>query len=283
MRALRSAVLAATLIVAVAAPASSPSADEPEASAWVDLPNSRARLVASGAASAKGSRLVGVELELAEGWKIYWRMPGDAGVPTTFDWKASTNAAAVKVRYPRPVRMSEAGVQVIGYKKAVLFPLEVTPADPGRPVGLKIALEFGICHDICIPVATTLELTLTPGGAAGKGDAVKAALERVPRSAAERRKTDPWWKRVARVDDKAGAHLEVDVHFPAGTKGADLFIEAPEGLYVPFLKRLGEDAGLVRYAVQLAPDLAKDLRGKTLTLTMVSEGGASEGQWTFPK
>jgi hypothetical protein len=28
--------------------------------------------------------------------------------------------------------------------------------------------------------------------------------------------------------------------------------------------------------------LAKDLKGKTLTVTLVSEGGATEAQWTAP-
>ncbi len=71
--------------------------------------------------------------------------------------------------------------------------------------------------------------------------------------------------------------------FPGGTKGADVFIEAPDGIYVPLPKKLAEDAqGVVRYAVELAPALAKELRGKTVTLTMVSDAGASEGQWTLP-
>jgi len=61
-----------------------------------------------------------------------------------------------------------------------------------------------------------------------------------------------------------------------------VFVEAPDGIYLPFAKRLGESAGIVRYAVELAPDLGKDLRGKTVTLTMVSDAGSSEGEWTFP-
>jgi DsbC/DsbD-like thiol-disulfide interchange protein len=181
--------------------------------------------------------------------------------------------------------MDEAGSEVIAYKKAVLFPVEVKPQDASRPVGLKLVLEYGICRDICVSANATLELSLAPGPTAGKtagkADAVAAALARVPRAGSERRKTDPWWQKVAEVGGEAGSRLEIDVTFPGGTKGADLFIEAPEGLYVPLPKRLSEDAGVIRYAVQLTPDDVKHLRGKTLTLTMVSDAGASEGQWTF--
>ena len=83
-------------------------------------------------------------------------MPGDAGVPPTFDWAGSANAATIKVLYPAPMRMPEAGGEAIGYKQAVLFPIEVTPQDPAKPVVLKLALEFGICREICIPATAKL-------------------------------------------------------------------------------------------------------------------------------
>jgi DsbC/DsbD-like thiol-disulfide interchange protein len=252
------------------------------ASPWAQLPASRARLVASGDRTAGGSWLAGIEIVMDEGWKTYWRTPGDAGVPPIFDWKGSTNTAAVKVLYPAPIRMNEAGSEVIAYKKAVLFPVEVKPRDASRPVDLKVTLEYGICRDLCISASTTLELSLEPGRTAGKADALEAALERVPRAGSERRKTDPRWKSVAEVGGDGGRRLEIDVMFPAGTKGADLFLEAPEGLYVPLPKKLSEDAdGTIRYAVPLTPDDIRQLRGKTLTLTMVSDAGSSEGRWTF--
>jgi DsbC/DsbD-like thiol-disulfide interchange protein len=277
MRALLTAAVAATFAVAAAAPTGSQPAEL--ASPWAELPASRVRLVAGGARA--GVYRVAVEIVMAEGWKTYWRTPGDAGVPPTFDWSGSTNAAEVKVLYPAPMRMEEAGGEVVGYKNAVLFPVDVKPQDASRPVALRLQLEYGICRDICIPASAKLELALPPGEAGRPSDALKAAAERVPRSKAERRKTDPWWKRVAAVGGE-GPRLEIDVAFPGGSKGADLFVEAPAGLYLPLPKKLSEDAqGVVRYAVALSPDLARDLRGKTLTLTMVSDAGSSEGEWRF--
>src|SRR4051812_40829530 len=45
---------------------------------WVEGHNSRARLVA-------GNGIAAVELQMPEGWKTYWRTPGDAGgVPPSF-------------------------------------------------------------------------------------------------------------------------------------------------------------------------------------------------------
>ncbi len=117
-------------------------------SAWAEQHASRVRLVAGGAKAAGGPSLAGLQIVLDEGWKTYWRLPGDAGVPPTFDWAGSSNVAAITVLYPAPQRMPEAGGVAVGYKQSVLLPIEVTPQDPAKPVALKLALEFGVCREI---------------------------------------------------------------------------------------------------------------------------------------
>jgi DsbC/DsbD-like thiol-disulfide interchange protein len=257
-------------------------------SAWVELHASQARLVASPSGGPRGGRLAGLEVAMQDGWKTYWRMPGDGGVPPTFDWSGSVNAADINVLYPAPMRMPEAGGEVIGYKRAVLFPLEVTPQDPAKPVALKLSLELGICREICVPVTATFDLTLPPPGSvathhkATPHDAVAAAIDRVPRSQAKRRPHDPELKQIAVGNAESRSRLAVSAIFH-GSKDADVFVEAPDGLYVPLPRREAQDVdGVVLFGVDLSADLARDLKGKTLTVTLVSETGASEAQWTVP-
>src|SRR5262245_54803089 len=133
------------------------------ATPWLELHAARARLLAGPpAAEASRSYLAGFEVSLAEGWKTYWRTPGDAGVPPLFDWTGSSNAATIKVLYPAPHRMQEPGAQTIGYSSTVIFPIEVTPGDRGKPVELKLTVEFGICREICIPAEAKLSLIVSP-------------------------------------------------------------------------------------------------------------------------
>jgi DsbC/DsbD-like thiol-disulfide interchange protein len=282
MTALRIAAAAALGLAAATPARAEPVKETAAASPWVELHASRARLVAGPAKAAGGARLAGLEIVMEDGWKTYWRMPGDAGVPPSFDWSGSVNAADVKVLYPAPMRMAEAGGEVIGYKHAVLFPIEVTPQDAAKPVALELALEFGICRDICVPAVANLKLALPPAaGKAAKPDAVAQAVERVPRPAASRRPTDPELKQVRVEDGEPGARLTVAADFH-GAKEGDVFVEAPEGLYVPMLRRLGNgEGGVVRFATDVPAPLARDLKGKTVTLTLVSEAGAIEAKWTF--
>ena len=201
------------------------------ASPWVELHAARVRLLA-GAPAVKSAKsyLAGVEITLAEGWKTYWRTPGDAGVPPLFDWTGSTNVAAIKVRYPAPHRMQEPGAETIGYKSAVIFPVEVVPSDPGKPVDLKLTAEFGVCRDICIPAEAKLSLTLLPSQLEGDASpALIAALERVPRPQASRRASDPEVRRVTASLDGGAPRLSIEARFPQGGRGADVFVEAPDG------------------------------------------------------
>src|SRR5690606_3324502 len=66
-----------------------------------DAEPARLRLV-SGVAGTKGQDAVriGLHVALAPGWKTYWRSPGEAGIPPSFDWSGSRNLAAATVLWP---------------------------------------------------------------------------------------------------------------------------------------------------------------------------------------
>ena len=167
----------------------------------------------------------------------------------------------------------------------MLFPVEIVPKDASRPVGLALTLEFGVCREICIPAEAKFAFVLNPAGMSGNpAPRMLAALERVPRRSASRRVDDPQLKRATASLEGAAPRLTIDAHFPRGSDSADLFVEAPDGIYVPLPKRVeAEGDGLVRFEVNLARGgNAGELKGKTLTLTLVSSAGATEATWTVP-
>jgi DsbC/DsbD-like thiol-disulfide interchange protein len=84
-----------------------------------------------------GTHLAALHLRLAEGWKTYWRVPGDAGIVPQFDWSRSQNTASVRARWPRPMIFSQNGYRSIGYEGELVLPLEVVPQQAGKPVALQ--------------------------------------------------------------------------------------------------------------------------------------------------
>jgi len=251
------------------------------ASPWTQEPHTRARLIAGGRAAAAPADAiaVGIEIELAEGWKTYWRNPGSSGVPPLFDWSASMNLASAEVRYPAPSRIADRGGDVIGYKKRLVLPVVVRPKDQKRDVTLTLAIEYGVCKDICIPVQKRLELVLSPGAEQRPVAADLAhAFERVPRPITARRPSDPELRSAKVVLEGEKPAIRLEAAFPGGAEGADLFVEAPDGLWIPMARPDGAPTGdTATFVVDLTEgaDIA-DLKGKTVRITLVSRNGQSE-------
>ena len=136
---------------------------------WASLDHSAVRLIAGEAAGE--TRMAGLEIRLAEGWKTYWRMPGELGAPPDFDWSGSTNVASVDVAWPIPHRLHDEGGESVGYKHHVVFPLTVRLEKPGQPAHLDLKLFYAVCKDICVPAnaVITLDLGSAPPSTADLG------------------------------------------------------------------------------------------------------------------
>jgi DsbC/DsbD-like thiol-disulfide interchange protein len=242
------------------------------ASPWAEGHNSRARLIA-------GDGVAGVELQLPEGWKTYWRNPGDAGgVPPSFDWSQSGNLANVQVLYPAPKRFTDRSGDTVGYKGTVVFPLRLTPKDPAKPIDLRLTMDYGVCKEICIPGEAALELAVAPEKGSGIPAEIADALARVPAADNERRPDDPILKDVHSELGGTKPRLVLNAEFPGGADHADIFIEAPPGLYVPLPKKIADDGnGHATFEVDLSDGIdLKDLKDQKLTATLTSDKGQSE-------
>ena len=133
---------------------------------------------------AGGDHMAGLEISLRDGWKTYWRAPGDAGIPPRFDWRGSNNLDGVEVIWPSPRVISQGGLRSIGYKDHVVLPLRIRPKRAGRPVTLDGTIEMGVCSDICVPVTLSARQVL-PFDQTRPTPRIAAALASRPYSAAE--------------------------------------------------------------------------------------------------
>jgi len=139
--------------------------------------------VLDGGVTKRGTHQAALRLTLADGWKTYWRAPGDAGIPPQFDWGRSRNVEAVTLSWPTPKVFDQNGLRSIGYKHQLVLPVEITPSRPGQPVRLKGEIELGLCKDICVPARLSFDQTLDQDAA--RNPAIVAALAERPYSASE--------------------------------------------------------------------------------------------------
>jgi DsbC/DsbD-like thiol-disulfide interchange protein len=210
-----------SLLAACALIAAAGAANAEDASPWAPDSRSAFRLLAG--ANGAGSNLLraGIEIKLQPGWKTYWRYPGDSGVPPRFDFAGSDNLGRVKVLYPAPHLYTDDNVNTLGYKDTVILPLQVTPRQPGKPVRLRLKLDYAVCEKLCIPAIGQSELTL--GAGASAFDAALAASEAkvpTPAAAADIGLT------AKRVTGGIKPLVYVDLKAPTG-KAVELFVEGP--------------------------------------------------------
>src|ERR1700704_3395422 len=87
-------IFSANLVVLLAV---SPPAMADGASAWDGTQRAAVRLIAGERRVEKGATIdrAGIEIRLAQGWKTYWRYPGDAGIPPRFAFAGSRNVKSV--------------------------------------------------------------------------------------------------------------------------------------------------------------------------------------------
>ncbi|MBU2581779.1 MAG: hypothetical protein KJ622_08680 [Alphaproteobacteria bacterium] len=253
---------------------------------WIDGHAHRVRMIAGRMPSESGRAgiqvVAGVEIELEPGWKTYWRVPGEAGgVPPAFDLSQSKNVAEALVLYPAPKRLTDVIGDTIGYKERVVFPVQVTPADPGKPVELVLEFAFGVCRDICIPADANLAVDVPSDSVGGLPTAILEALDHVPRTEATKRPGDP---EVARYETNFSGKqpsVVIDIDFGEKADKGDMFAAAPDGLYLPMARPVQgsglEEAGRKRFIIDLSETIdADELKGKTITLTLVGAKGQSE-------
>lgn len=119
-----------------------------------------AALVFERSAATPGDSFLGaLHLKLADKWHVYWRNPGDSGLPPSATWASSPQVTAGEFRFPAPHAIPLATLMNYGYEHEVVLPFEVkiaADAKPGDILTIGGKFEYLICADICIPEDVTL-------------------------------------------------------------------------------------------------------------------------------
>ena len=212
-------------------------------------------------------------------------MPGSSGMPPRFDWSGSTNLAAdPELVWPIPRRAVTFHESLNTYRDEVVFPIEVRPADPTKPIELRLRLAFAICKDICVPVVAEHRLTLTPSSDTPATDPDNAAL--ISAYTARAPSPDPLAsglsiREVRAVRDGRNAALDIKVTGLSERRRPVVLIEGPAFIRAADgeAKPTG-DLGAWTVRVGLGPATQLNtLSGRRIRITLIDEGRALEQIW----
>jgi thiol:disulfide interchange protein DsbD len=230
-------------------------AQAPRPSKYADLV--RAELVTEESAVAAGATVTaGVRLTMKPGWHVYWRNPGDSGLPPEIAWSLPAGFSAGPVAWPAPERIPVGDLMNFGYESEVLLAVPLTaPAALGSgPVVLRAKVSYLVCERECVPGEASLSASLpvAPAGTSPRPDPRAAPLfaqnrERLP-------VPSPWPVRMEQDGATPVLHLDAP-----GLRARDV-------AFFPY-----SETALEHAAAQTA---TVDAAGLHLRLQRSSQGGA---------
>ena len=135
---------------------------------WLESKYAKVRLISGAQATGNLTEVpAALEFQLKPGWKVYWRSPGDAGLPPEL---MSDNPKQEITRFwPLPERFSLFGIDTFGYSGRVLLPTSIkrqdTKIDAQSDFSFTGEINALVCSDLCVPISGSLSLFLPEGKA----------------------------------------------------------------------------------------------------------------------
>lgn len=177
-----------------------------------------------------------LNVNLDADWKTYWRSPGEGGVAPTFEWKAeSTNIKAFDWSWPTPKRYPVLGVETVGYKDKIHFPLHITVNDPEQPSRLKGTLTLASCTTICVLTDYKIDLhfdltqlSINEDIAFAYAQAVSSVPILVDQSAIDAQKNNANITHISSSWDQFNQQVVVQLSHQIGWQQPDLFIDSSD-------------------------------------------------------
>lgn len=144
------ALLALTLLTFPAAAAET---------AWQEIaPGVRLRMISSDVLAADRTTTVALQLDMPQGTKTYWRIPGESGIATEIDTGGSSGVAGHEILWPYPRIEVVGGLTDFVYRGPTVLPVRLQL--DGERADLRASVVMGICSDVCVPAMASFTLPL---------------------------------------------------------------------------------------------------------------------------
>lgn len=148
-----------------------------------------------------GSFWIGLRMKMDPEWHVYWRNPGDSGLPPSIAWRLPDGATAGLIQWPYPKRINVGPLTSFGFEEEVIFWSEMRlPVHLSlNELNVRAKIDWLACKIECIPGQAELSLILP---------VVKEAEQNIETSERLAKDQFTWparqsdWKISAREDEK---------------------------------------------------------------------------------
>ncbi|GEM_PF-1917498 len=235
-------------------------------SSWIIDQQTKSRLFVGGYDKEKKQLYLGWQISLKDGWKTYWRSPGDAGLPPRWAWTQNRNIQNISIKWPAPKLLHIFDMDTYVYYHEVILPVTIKVSDITKPTSILLNLEYMICAEICIPKEGRYRLDIPDLGHIDVSFFQKALLDR-------HRALVPTVISGNSINVQLDTENMILIDLPADFKPVDdIIIEGPDGLLFGRPK-LVDTTDKNRFTASYSGKQA--IKGQQLTLTLLREDGTA--------
>ncbi|MBD1556366.1 cytochrome C biogenesis protein [Vibrio sp. S9_S30] len=165
-----------------------------------------------------------LEVRLNDGWKTYWRTPGEGGVAPSIDYSTASNIENIQWYWPTPNYYQQFGLTVLGYQDYVAFPLDIMLNNPQTATEMNATLTLPSCTDICVLADYPIRLRFDPKALSPDSETMllhNQAMSLIPLDHGNTTVTRVIWDENSRL-------LNVTLRNETGWERPNLFIETLE-------------------------------------------------------
>ncbi len=107
---------------------------------------------------------VAISLKMDDHWHVYWKNPGDTGMPVSVEWDLPPGFKADSFNWPYPQRLDADAFVGFGYEHEVHFLTRIVPPEHLDVTGnypIKASIKYLVCSDsACLPGENDVQMEI---------------------------------------------------------------------------------------------------------------------------
>lgn len=106
--------------------------------------------------------LLATQIDMTPHWHVYWKNPGDSGLPVKITWETPDGFEITDIEWPVPDKISYDILVNYGYYDQVTLLQTLKPPStlPEGEITLTANINMLVCNEICIPESDQITVTL---------------------------------------------------------------------------------------------------------------------------
>ena len=128
--------------------------------------------------------IAAIKFTLTPGWHIYWKNPGDSGLPPEINWKLPKGLEVKEILWPVPELASLDPLTSYGYYDELVLPIRFIAGEGfSFDQNFSAFISFLICDDICIPEDTNINVNFSKSNQINSKEIINRWIKRLPEQA----------------------------------------------------------------------------------------------------